>query len=99
MTGNGEEVIRLDIKNTPTGQMFVSSDDVPGLYLWGTDPEQVFGDVIPVLKVLYRENQRLDVDVEPLASRMPPIAGERVSRCYRVIVRGVADAATEHNHA
>ena len=85
------ETITLDVTNTPAGKMFVSSKDVPGLYLWGTDPEAVFADVIPIVKDLYRENRHLDVDVVQEPSSLRPIHAESAPRRFRVTIRGTVD--------
>lgn len=53
------EVVHLDVEQRQ-GQVYVSSKDVPGLWLWGS-PEQVFSDVCPVLEQLYKHQRGLDV--------------------------------------
>ena len=60
--------IRIEVK-IRGDHVFVSSRDVPGLFLWG-NPEKVFRDIVPVIKVLYRQNRKLDIEVrETLRSR------------------------------
>ena len=65
MTDSTEQVtIKVESRE---GRTYVSSDDVPGLWLWGSDPERVFGDIIPAITALYRHNRALRVRVEPVS--------------------------------
>ena len=43
--------------------IYVSSKDVPGLWLWGKDPEKVFRNIAPAIQALYKHNLDLEVDV------------------------------------
>ncbi len=54
------EVITLKI--TPRGEdyVFVSCDDLPGLWLWG-HPETVSADLEPAIRTLYKANRGLEV--------------------------------------
>lgn len=55
--------IHLDRKNTD-GVLYLSSKDLPGLWLWGQDPEQVFKDVKPTIEKLYQYNEGLAVEIK-----------------------------------
>ena len=57
------EVVRIKIEYR-SGIFHLSSDDVPGLWLWGKDPDAVFPDVVPAIKYLYKHNQGRDVIVK-----------------------------------
>lgn len=59
------------------GGIYISSDDVPGLWLWGSDPEQVFSDIVPTIRELYKLNNGRTVDVEPV--ERPQTSSERLS--------------------
>ena len=61
MGGNFLETVKLRVENRQ-GTLYVSSADVPGLYLWGADPEDVFGAVIPTIEALYKHNRDLNVE-------------------------------------
>lgn len=56
------ETVTVNIKRRGENYVFLSSKDVPGLFLWG-EPDKVFSNLAPVIKVLYRENRNTDVDV------------------------------------
>jgi len=55
--------IKIEHRN---GGFYISSDDVPGLWLWGRDPELLFNDLVPTIQELYKLNQGKIVDVEPI---------------------------------
>ncbi len=54
------KVVHLKIEQQ-NGGVFVSSDQMPGLWLWGPDPERVFHDVIPAMENLYKHSHGVDV--------------------------------------
>ena len=56
------EIIRITIENRD-GCLYISSKDVPGLWLWGKDPEIVVRNIVPAIKTLYRDNRGLEVEV------------------------------------
>ncbi len=39
-------LVRLRVENK-NGRIYISSDDVPGLFLWGKDPKDVLKSVVP----------------------------------------------------
>ena len=55
--------VRIKIENRG-GIIYISSDDIPGLWLWGRDPERVFASIIPTLQELYKYNEGLSVKVK-----------------------------------
>ena len=57
------ETVRIKIEHR-VGGVYISSTDVPGLWLWGEDVEQVFKNIIPAIRVLYKYNRNLDVEVK-----------------------------------
>lgn len=73
--------VRVKLESRSCG-LVVTSDDVPGLFLWGKDPERVFADIKPVIQMLFRENENRDVEVveERLPSWSP--AGEMVPTTF-----------------
>jgi len=53
-----------------SNRFYVSSDDVPGLWLWGSDFGELLKDVGPTIQDLYKFNHGIDVEVkEDLASK------------------------------
>ena len=56
------EVVRLKIEQK-MGNYYVSSDDMPGLWLWGPDPDIVFHDVPIAVRELYMHRRGIDVVV------------------------------------
>ena len=62
------ETVHLKILNKD-GTVYISSDDVPGLWLWGKDAEQVFESLIPTLKALYEYNRGVIVDIKEAPTR------------------------------
>lgn len=55
--------VRLSVENRE-GILYISSKDVPGLWLWGNNPEELFSNVIPTIEELYKYNKGLIVRVE-----------------------------------
>lgn len=47
--------IRIDVRKD--GSVYISSDDMPGLWLWGKDQDQVYRSIIPTIKELYKYGQ------------------------------------------
>lgn len=60
--------IHLDKKNKD-GVLYISSKDLPGLWVWGTDPEQVQNDVIPTITKMYQYNDGLKVEIKETCSK------------------------------
>jgi hypothetical protein len=48
-----------------SGYLYVTSPDVPGLHLCGSDFRAVCDDVIPAVKTLFKLNRGIEVDVVP----------------------------------
>lgn len=74
MIERAAELVTIEVQSKEYG-IYVTSDDVPGLYLWGHDPEVVFADVAPTIQSLYLHNQRRHVSVravEPGVSDTEP---------------------------
>jgi len=67
------QVVHLKVEHRQ-GNTYVSSEDMPGLYLWGQDPEKVFHDVPIALQELYQYKNDLKVIARP------KIAGESLVR-------------------
>lgn len=65
--------IRIDIQNR-NGTFYITSSDVPGLWLWGKDPDDLFASVVPALKALYEFNEGLLVEVEEAEKPRTPAA-------------------------
>lgn len=57
------ETVRIKIVKRD-GRFYISSDDVPGLWLWGGDLGKLFEDVAPTIQDLYRMNRGMDVEVQ-----------------------------------
>ena len=65
------ERVRIKIELRKNGRFYISSDDVPGLFLWGSDFEELMQDIAPTIKDLYKFNLGMDVEVkEAMFSRM-----------------------------
>ncbi len=69
-------IIHLE-RQTKDGVLYLSSKDLPGLWLWGKDPERVFESVVPTITKLYELNEGLAVDVRESCQR-----GGLVSRWF-----------------
>jgi hypothetical protein len=63
MTDQTIETVRIKIEERERC-VYVSSDDVPGLWLWGKDQNRVFNSITPAIKALYKHNRGIDVEVE-----------------------------------
>ena len=56
---------RVNLQMENRGDTFyVSSSDLPGLFLWGKDVDAVLGKVKPTIRELFRLNRELDVSVQ-----------------------------------
>lgn len=55
--------IRIKIQTRRDGTVYISSDDIPGLWLWGRDRDQVFRSIAPTIEELYRHNKGRTVKV------------------------------------
>lgn len=63
--------IRIKIQTRRDGTIYISSDDMPGLWLWGKDHGQVFRSIVPTIEELYRLNEGRAVKArEALSSRL-----------------------------
>jgi len=69
--------VRLKIEQRQNSY-YVSSDDMPGLWLWGPDPEKVFHDVPIAVKELYTYREGVEVIVKKQGG------GERLASQYGV---------------
>ena len=85
---------RVNLQMENRGDTFyVSSSDLPGLFLWGKDVDAVLGKVKPTIRELFRLNRELDVSVqETPAERQRGWSGlEHAARSFEVyaVHRGV----------
>jgi predicted RNase H-like HicB family nuclease len=79
-------VIELTVEQR-AGYTYVSSKDVPGLHLWGDDEEKVFRNIAPAIKILFKRNRGLDVEVVPASDpkefpRPVPVRHDHVTDRY-----------------
>lgn len=84
------ETIHINIDNKD-GTIYISSDDVPGLWLWGKDAGEVFDSVIPTVKALYEYNQNIIVEIKeaPDRTREERWSGQdKVCQTYQVFKVG-----------
>lgn len=82
-----ETVALLRIKIRQEGEhYYAASDDLPGLHVGGFSAEQACESALRAVRVLFKANRGLDVDVFPVAddALMFPTP---VSRCERFVVR------------
>ena len=49
--------IRIKIQTRGDGTVYISSEEMPGLWLWGKDHDQVFRSIAPTIEELYRLNE------------------------------------------
>lgn len=77
--------ITINIENRNDG-LYISSNDMPGLWLWGRDPQQVLQSIIPTIKELYKYNERLSVDVREVeqSKSFRPFGQERISDKFEI---------------
>lgn len=57
MPGKLLATIRIKIQPRRDGTVYISSDDMPGLWLWGKNHNQVFRSIGPTIEELYRRNK------------------------------------------
>ena len=68
--GRPTEKVRIRIERRGN-RFYVSSNDIEGLWLWGSDFEELMEDVAPAIKHLYKFNRGMDVEVkEGIVSRV-----------------------------
>ncbi len=68
MHNNHIATIHLERKNND-GVLYISSKDLPGLWLWGADSEQVLKDVVPTIAKLYEYNDGLVVEIKEVCQK------------------------------
>ena len=61
-------IIRIKIQARHDGTIYISSEDMPGLWLWGKDRDQVFRSIAPTIEELYRLNEGRTVKVREASS-------------------------------
>jgi hypothetical protein len=59
-------IVEVEIQRKD-GYVFANSKDVPGLHLCSQDPQVVAQSIIPAIKMLFKLNRGLDVEVVPAA--------------------------------
>lgn len=65
---NDTRVTTVVVNIQPEGAYFVAhSVDVPGLHVWGESQEQVCERVMKAIKLLFKLNRHIDVEVYPSA--------------------------------
>lgn len=87
------ETVHINIDNKD-GTIYISSDDVPGLWLWGKDAGQVFNSIIPTLKALYEYNQNIIVEIKEAPARTREerwFGQDKVCQTYQVFKVGIAN--------
>ena len=57
------EIVRIKISKRD-GRFYISSDDVPGLWLWGNDLARLLKNIAPAIQYLYKYNRGIEVEVE-----------------------------------
>ena len=45
------------------GRFYISSEQIPGLWLWGKDLNTLFENLNPAIQALYKHNRGFEVDV------------------------------------
>jgi hypothetical protein len=55
--------ICIKIQTRRDGTVYISSDDMPGLWLWGKDHDLIFRSIAPTIEELYRLNEGRAVKV------------------------------------
>lgn len=63
--------------------IYVSSDDMPGLWLWGPDPDVVFGDVPPAIEALYEHRYGGHVRAKPRTPKVRLGLGTVENVCHQ----------------
>ncbi len=90
--------IRINIETRNDGTVYISSDDMPGLWLWGKNLEQVFGSIIPTIEELYKHSQGQSVK----AQAAPPsrfarwFAQEKINDRYEIYPAAKLNEHTLH---
>lgn len=68
------------------GTVYISSDDMPGLWLWGKDHDLVYRSIIPTIAELYKLNQGEPVKVQaaPISGLARWFAQDKISDTYMI---------------
>jgi len=75
MSAQPLQVIHLKVEYIH-GSIYVSSDDMPGLWLWGPSAEKVFHNVPIALQELYKDRNGKEVIARPSTT------GDRLARHF-----------------
>jgi len=82
--------IRIEVMDSPKGgkQYWVTSEDVPGLFLAGSDLAQLYKDIAPAIQTLFKSNRGIDVEVRPATplESFPKAAGSPPARADRYLL-------------
>jgi len=62
-------VARTKIEYREGGYWVITSDEVPGMLMAGKDPRSLYADIPNVIKMLYKLNYQLDVQVSEVVAR------------------------------
>ena len=63
--------VRIKIQTRSDGTVYISSDDMPGLWLWGKDHDQLFRSIVPTIEELYKLNEGRIVKVRKASLSLP----------------------------
>jgi hypothetical protein len=63
-SGTRVTTIRVELRSFGEG-LIATSDHVPGLHVWGPNEDEVCARTMIGIKLLYKHNHGLDVDVYP----------------------------------
>ena len=78
-------VIQVNIEEQ-AGYYYVTSNDIPGLHLWGEDRDRLCNIIIPAIKILYKKNRNLDVEVKMAADPQTFPEPAAVGLCERFVL-------------
>ena len=78
--------IRIKIETRDDGTVYISSNDMPGLWLWGKDQESVFRSIAPTIEELYKlsQGESVKAQIAPVSGFARWFAQEKLNDTYNI---------------
>jgi len=78
--------VHIKIDTRADGTVYISSDDMPGLWLWGKNQDRLFQSIIPTIEELYKLSQGEAVKVQeaPRSKLSRWFAQDRINDTYEI---------------
>ena len=78
--------VHIKIDARADGTVYISSNDMPGLWLWGKDQDSVFRSIIPTIEELYKygQGQAVKAKEAPRSKSVRWFGQDKISDTYEI---------------